>query len=143
MAIDLVIIGCVKTKLQTTEPVPAHQLYTSPLFRKRLAYVRATGQPWAILSAAYGLIEPDKLIQTYNLTIADLAARQREQLRGRVIGQLHARGLFGGAAGAESIELHAGGRYFDLINGLGFRILTPTAGLGIGQQLAWYKARGA
>lgn len=47
---DVLLMGCVKTKRD--RPAPARELFTSPLFVRRLAYAEAVGRPWFILGEA-------------------------------------------------------------------------------------------
>jgi hypothetical protein len=65
-----ILIGCVKTK--APEPRPARELYTSPLFLARREYAESTGLPWFIVSARYGLVTPDAIIEPYDATLAGL-----------------------------------------------------------------------
>lgn len=68
-AADVVLVGCTKTK--RTERSAARDLYDpSDLFRRRRSYAEAQTAPWAIVSALYGLVEPDQQIDPYELTIA-------------------------------------------------------------------------
>lgn len=61
---DLVLIGCVKSKLGV--PAPAEELYVSPLFRKRRAYAESAGTPWFVLSAEHGLLAPSDVVAPYD-----------------------------------------------------------------------------
>ena len=62
---DLVILGCVATKRD--EPAPARNLYISPLWERRRAYAEASGARWFIFSALYGMVEPDRVIEPYDV----------------------------------------------------------------------------
>jgi len=67
---DVILIGCTKTK--RTDRAAARDLYDpSDLFRRRRAYAEAAGRPWAILSARYGVVLPDTILDPYNFTIAE------------------------------------------------------------------------
>lgn len=61
------LVGCSKTKLPYA--APAKELYTSPLFKLGRAWAEANSDAWAILSAHHGLIEPDSIIEPYDITI--------------------------------------------------------------------------
>ena len=61
---DLILLGCVASKQD--QPAPAGELYTSTLWWKRRRYAEASGKPWIILSAEYGVIEPDAVIAPYD-----------------------------------------------------------------------------
>lgn len=134
---DVVLIGCVKSKVD--HPAPARDLYTSALFRKERAYAESTGLPWFILSAEHGLVEPSQVIEPYDLCLAAAPRRYRIAWGNRVvaglassIGELH----------DKTIEVHAGAAYTDAIRaGLaaaGATLLEPLSGLMMGERLAWY-----
>jgi hypothetical protein len=57
---DVVLVGCVKTKL--AHAAPARDLYTSTLFRGRRRYAEQTQRPWFILSARWGLLAPQEAV---------------------------------------------------------------------------------
>lgn len=141
---ELIIVGCAKTKLPGLWP--ARTLYTSPLFKYRRAYAERAGGKWCILSAKYGLVWPRTLLVSYDVTLKDLDAEEKEQLRLLVRGALHT--MFKQSLWARSpeIEVHAGRDYVDIVQRALFdfapRITTPTAGLSIGQTLAFYKSQG-
>jgi hypothetical protein len=83
----IILIACVKSKLD--RPAPAGELYTSPLFRKNLAYARSL-QPDHIfvLSAKYGLLELDQVIAPYELTLKSLSTQQRRDWARHVLAGL-------------------------------------------------------
>jgi hypothetical protein len=135
---DLVFIGCVKSKLQGRHR--ARDLYTSPLFRGRVAHAESAATPWWVLSAKYGLVAPDDLIEDYDVTLDDANVAIRTAWAGRVLEAIDER--IGSIAG-KRIEIHAGDQYRDrsLMRGLedrGATVSVPLLGLGFGQQLAWY-----
>ena len=66
------IVACSKTKLAT--PAPAKDLYTSPLFKAARAYCERTYDRWFILSALHGLVEPETVIEPYDVTLARMTA---------------------------------------------------------------------
>lgn len=62
------LIPCSKSKW--SEPMEAGRLYTkSALFRGAMAEARAQGQEVIILSAKYGAITPDTVIEPYDQTL--------------------------------------------------------------------------
>lgn len=64
----IALVGCVK--LKTNHRAPAEQLYISPLFKKTIRFIKSQKyDDWFILSAKYGLIEKDKIIDPYELTL--------------------------------------------------------------------------
>lgn len=135
------LVGCVKTKDIVARP--AKDLYTSPLFRGRRAYVERTCTEWWILSAVYGLVEPGEILWPYDHTLMDLRKVERKMWSGRLLSAI----VHGLQPGPDDVfELHAGAEYRD--NGLeaglqarGYVVSVPTDGMNIGQQLAFYKGR--
>ena len=69
------LVGCVATK--QTESAPTKDLYRSTLWRGRRRHAESRGVPWFILSAFYGLVEPERHLDPYNLALTDLSASQR------------------------------------------------------------------
>jgi len=135
---DLVLIGCVKTKRRGRHA--ARELYRSTLFRGRMARAIATGVPWFIMSAKYGLLHPDDVVDSYDETLIEMTSEQRrlwsENLLQRIAEHF-------GEVNGKTIEIHAGDEYRSsgLVAGLkaaGASISVPLKGLGLGEQLAWY-----
>lgn len=134
---DLVLVGCVKKKLD--HPAPARDLYVSDLFAKQLANAERTGAPWFVLSAEHGLVAPDQVLAPYDLRLSETSAEYRRSWGVRVVRQLvEAAGPLSG----RMIEIHAGAAYADaiatLLNAHGATVIEPLHGLTLGQRLAWY-----
>jgi hypothetical protein len=135
------LVGCVKTK--RPGPSAARDLYCSPLFRGRRAWVESTCARWMILSARYGLVDPDDVIDPYDLSLTTASAAQKRLWAQNVLADLAE--TVGDLAGVVW-EVHAGADYrvFGLVDGLvaaGGRVEVPAAGLSQGEQLAFYRAR--
>jgi hypothetical protein len=132
------LVGCVKQKVAT--PAPAVALYTSTLFRGRVAYVEHSCDRWFVLSALHGLVEPLTILEPYDESL-DRASRARRRSWSRwVLTQLRETL---GDLGAYRFEIHAGAPYrdFGLIAGLeatGAPVTIPASGLRFGNQLAFY-----
>jgi hypothetical protein len=137
---DAMLIGCVSQKAD--RPLPARDLYVSELFRRRRAYADASGVPWWILSAEYGLVEQETVIAPYDTKIAERPLAERRELASGV-----ARGLERalGSLGGKRIEIHAGDEYVQTVGptlrAAGAEIVRPLEGLGFGYQLQWYGDR--
>lgn len=134
---DIVLVGCVKSKQD--HPAPAKDLYVSDLFRKARQYAEVSAERWYILSAKYGLVAPDEVIEPYELHLARVSASYRRQWGIAVANQLLAAS---GVLEGRVVEVHAGAAYTDairphLLEG-GARVVEPLAGLTLGQRLAWY-----
>lgn len=157
----LALLGCSKEKTYAYDRrrggrVLPEELYTSQLFKARLAHVKARGLSWAVLSARFGLWEPKGLRdprdggenKPYDLTMEDLDPAAKALWHA-----LTAYNIINRYVGAEedqvaeprqlSIELHAGHRYIqplaNILKAVGVATCAPVAILGIGEQLAYYK----
>ncbi len=135
---DLILIGCVKEKRAGRHL--ARELYASQLFKRRRAYAESLAAPWYILSAKYGLVEPDQVIDSYDLSLKDLPAHERRAWSEKVFRDLEQKA---GSLNGKVIEIHAGQEYFGngLKEALGKRgavVRVPTRGLPLGKQLAFY-----
>lgn len=134
---DAILIGCVSQKNEV--PMPAKDLYRSELFRRRRLWAEASGKPWWIVSAEYGLVDPDELIKPYDTRIGQLPLEARERLATQVSSALEERL---GSLDGVTLELHAGDEYFltiePTLRGRGARVVRPLGGLRIGEQLGWY-----
>jgi len=147
----IVLVGCTKTKRATS--APAGDLYDpSDLYRRRRGYAIASGRRWAILSALYGLVTPDRELDPYDYSIDD----RRREGAGRcwAIGVIQAAHRLAGietelVAGTRRysrplvLEVHAGRPYVELLEVgaalfAGVTIEHPVRGLGIGQQKRHY-----
>lgn len=137
------LVGCVKTK--GPRPTQAAELYRSALFIGRRRAVEASCDRWFVLSAKHGLVDPSRRLAPYDVTLSRMGADARRRWAALVLRQLkHA---FGDLSGC-TFELHAGSPYSDwgLVDGLregGARVVRPTEGLGLGEQLAFYRDRTA
>jgi hypothetical protein len=125
----IALVACCGQKLGRA--APAGELYTSPLFRKAAAYAR-TFAGWYILSAKYGLVRPDALIEPYDCTLMNMSVADRLAWGRRVADQMAREGI----AGASFVAL-AGAKYTEPLVQAGVSLETPLKGLGIGRQLAW------
>jgi hypothetical protein len=133
------LVGCVKSKLCV--PAPARELYISPLFRGRRAWVERTCDRWFILSAKYGLVGPDEVMEPYDEWLKTASRADRRKWASHVLTQMKSE--FGLLSGYR-FEVHAGAEYFDfgLRDGLlaaGAEVVVPTEHLRQGQQGAFYK----
>ena len=105
---SVVLIGCVETK--STAPALAKDLYSGPVFARRLAYAEASGRPWFVISSRWGLTRPDELIAPYEMSLAAQSPMFRRAWGRLVAEQLAAafpleRGTL--------VEVHADDAYLD------------------------------
>lgn len=134
---DLILVGCVKTKLD--RPAPAKDLYVSAMFERRRRFAEASGVPWYILSAEHGLLTPDALVEPYDVYLSDQSPEYRRAWGDWVVVKLQqAEGTLQG----RRVEIHASEPYVAAVRSalhrLGADVVEPLAGLRQGEQLAWY-----
>lgn len=83
------LISCVsKKRLSAAE---AKDLYDSALFDKSRKFVEQRCDSWFILSAKYGLVEPEDVIEPYEETLNTKSRRERDEWADRVWAILHQR----------------------------------------------------
>jgi len=131
----VILVACVSKKLD--HAAPAAELYRSPWFRKARRYAELTGGRWSILSAKYGLVTPDEVIEPYDATLRRAPVHERRRWAQRVVEQLTP--LIDPAQ--DEIVVLAGKAYRETMVArlvdLGYVVSVPMEGLGIGQQLRW------
>jgi cytoplasmic iron level regulating protein YaaA (DUF328/UPF0246 family) len=132
------LVACAKKKKQLA--AAAGDLYQSELFRRCRAFAVANSDEWFILSAEYGLLQPQRVIERYDCTLNSMSKIERHAWADKVQKQLR-EWL---PAVAEVIIL-AGMRYREGIEPFliadGYRVSVPMRGLGIGKQLQWLQRR--
>ena len=131
------LVSCVSEK--RPEPAPAKDLFISDLFKKSRAYVESTGKPWFILSAKYGLVDPEECICPYDKTLNKMPKEKRRKWAEGVLGQ-----LLPHLDGVNSVVILAGKHYREFLelelSNRGFNVCVPMHGLQIGKQLSWLDA---
>lgn len=124
------LVACCATK--ANKACVAKDLYVSPLFRMSRQWIERQGVPWFILSAKYGLLDPSRIVEPYNLTLSQLSRQQRQQWSRHVHQQIVA------ATGDATLLVLAGSLYLGATKG--FRVIDPLQGLPIGRRLQRLKA---
>jgi hypothetical protein len=130
----IALVSCVKSK--RTSASPARDLYISPLFRGLRRYAEANADEWHILSAKYGLLAPERVVEPYELTLNKMPKPDRDAWAGKVKSQL-------GAVLPSDAEvlLLAGTRYREelepYLRERGHTVIVPLRGLSMGRQLSW------
>lgn len=140
-ATDLILVGCVKSKIKTAAEVRAKDLYDSPLWKCRRKYAERFGGSWYILSAKHGFLDPEKKIETYDSTMTGMNAAERIEWSNRVFGSIRREFDLRGKV----VEIHAGKSYAE--SGLEKRLRAAGAVVhwplkrvrGVGLQCAWYR----
>ena len=84
---NVVLISCVSQKL--SKKAEAKDLYTSPLFKKNLAYVdKLKPDNTYILSAKYGLLKLNDVIEPYDVTLNTMKTYEKKKWAEMVLDQL-------------------------------------------------------
>jgi hypothetical protein len=130
--VDIGLLACSRTKLDRS--APARELYCSPLFRAARAYAEQRYGAGRWLSARHGVVEPDALLEPYDLALQSLGANDRRHWSERVAADLARR-----FPPSTIYWLHAGALYRKALARAFANSRAPLAGLRIGQQLAWYR----
>jgi uncharacterized protein DUF6884 len=153
---DIAVVGCGAAKLD--HPAPAADLYTGGLYRACRAYAEHAVGEWVILSALHGIVTPETILEPYDKTWTTMPAwerRARTLAHATSVTNWLARRQGGNWNHGHARRLGEGFRLI-LLCGADYRavvetardhnprwaaeLVTPMAGLGIGQQLAWLKA---
>ena len=134
MSKKVALVTCVSKKLKYTSP--AQDLYISDWFRKASTYAQNVADEWYILSAKYGLINPNEMIEPYDETLNKATAVFRRVWASRVFDTLRPC-----LEAGDIVIMLAGVKYREhLISPLyemGCEAEIPMEGLRIGEQLSW------
>lgn len=79
-----IIIACGSKKLD--HPATAGDMYVGALFRNARRAAEATGLPWWIMSAKYGIIPPDEMIEPYDMTYGKTTGRTPGEIATQLTG---------------------------------------------------------
>lgn len=83
----IILISCVKSKLD--HPAKAKDFYTSPLFQKSMAYaLKLKPDAIYILSAKYGLVGLDQVIQPYEKTLKTMTSSEKKAWAASILNSL-------------------------------------------------------
>lgn len=141
------VIQCSDTKLD--EAATAWDLYTGNVFRAQRELARDLGHPVRILSAKYGVVRPDEVLEPYDLSIRDLTADQQKTWNRHVYQELHATNAddFYVLAGRDYVrppKVKSGWWSAELcqnvtLHGDPAKVVLPLEGVGIGGQRRFAK----
>lgn len=130
----IVLVSCVSKKRAI--PLPAQDIYLSDWFLKASAYAKRFGNQWFILSAKYGLLAPDKVVEPYNVTLKTMPVHSRRLWAARVIQDLKPI-----LSSGDTVIFLAGKAYRENlvspIQNMGCQISIPMQALRIGEQMQW------
>ncbi len=134
MSKKIVLVSCVSEKSIT--PSPARILYSSDWFIKAARYASQIADEWYILSAKFGLVHPDQVLEPYNTTLKTMGKSARQAWAERVFASLQPR-----LSSGDTVIFLAGQVYreflLERISRLGCKIEIPMEGLRIGEQMQW------
>ena len=134
----VILVSCVSEKHD--RPMPAGELYCSPWFQKARAFAERQATEWFILSAKYGLVTPDQVIEPYNETLNEKPVAERKDWSKKVVQELLIR-----CTPESSVVFLAGEKYREFLlpalREAGCSVKVPMEGLGIGEQLHWLSER--
>ena len=119
----IALIGCSKSKIHY--PCKAGAMYLGTLFKKSVVYCRLKKIDFYILSAKYGLIHPDQIINPYDETLNKMNKNQRAVWAKKINNQIVEQQL----QNYHKIIM-AGSKYSEFIDGQ-----KPFEGLSIGRIL--------
>lgn len=130
----IVFLSCVKSKRKRR--CEAQEMYISDLFIKSLQYAKQL-KPTAIyiLSAKYGLLKLNDMIEPYELTLNNMTEKQRKMWACKVIKQCQQKGI---NFNDKAIFL-CGKHYRKYVMTKFKNSQAPLSHLGIGKQLQFYK----
>jgi cytoplasmic iron level regulating protein YaaA (DUF328/UPF0246 family) len=128
------LVSCVSEK--RTAPSPARDLYTSDWFIKASRYAGQIADEWYILSAKYGLVNPDQVLEPYNTTLKTMGKSARQAWAERVFASLKPC-----LSPGDTVVFLAGQAYREFLLAqvarLGCKVRIPMEGLRIGEQMQW------
>ncbi len=131
------LISCSKSKSGHRDL--ARNMYVSPLYRKSVVITEAWGLTFSILSAKYGLLNPDEIIEPYNLTLKGASKEFKTEWAMRVDGQIR-----GSIERKKRLVVLAGDDYYAPLTEAGkndpLNWLAPMRGLSLGNRLAFLNA---
>ena len=129
---SIVLVSCVKTK--RNHSCKASDMYVSSLFKKMMAYaVSLKPDQIYILSAKYGLLKPDDMIDPYEKTLKNMRSDEKKIWAESVL--LRLRSL--ADLEQDSFVFLAGNEYRKNIVPYIRNVSTPMEKLPFGRQLQW------
>jgi uncharacterized protein DUF6884 len=127
----VILISCSKTKRPYR--CAAKDLYCSRLFSAHRAYAEAVSDRWFILSAKYGLLDPDEEIAPYEKTLNGAPVIEKRAWAARVSTELEQK-----IVSSDRIFITAGENYcrylIPLLEARGHEVRRPLQGVSMGFQ---------
>ncbi len=130
---NVAFISCVKDKLQGKHK--AKDLYVSTFFKKSINYCLTKYDKVCILSAKYGLLELDDVIENYDMTLNNFSKDEKIKWSNMVHKQMKEV-----VNKNDELYFYVGNNYREhLLPLLSNKCEVPLEGKGIGQQLQYFK----
>jgi hypothetical protein len=128
------LVAC--SRLKRGHATKAKYLYSSPLFIKSSEFAQKNFDSWYILSAKYSLLEPEQIIEPYDLTLKNISHSNKKIWANLVFEQLQKVSNPG-----DVITFLAGSHYYEylapMLSEKGYEVNIPLKGFSIGKQLNW------
>ena len=127
------LIACSKTKC--THRDLARHMYVSSLYRKSVLAAEGLGVQFSILSAKYGLLDPDQVVEPYDLTLKGKSTAFKAAWAARVDAQIQKTFDHG-----KCLIVLAGDDYYQPlleVDGKTPNYFAPMKGLSLGNRLAF------
>lgn len=129
----IALVGCCKTKLSYT--CEAKNMYCSSLFKKTKKLIELNSLNWFILSAKYGLIENNKIIDPYDSSLKSFSLNELKKWSFDVYQEIKNRKL-------NNLIFYCGSKYhnnylIELLNNNNICYRIPMKGLSLGQRLSY------
>ena len=135
----LVVVSCGRRKIwdrfPATGPVRARDAYIGAPFKVNREYAEKFADRWVILSAKYGLIDPDFVVPgNYNVTFKD--PRTNPISISKLVEQIEEKGLYK----HDKVVVLGGRDYVDVVSRafgrFKVKVVAPTLGLPLGLAMA-------
>jgi hypothetical protein len=128
------LISCSKSKGGHRDL--ARNMYVSPLYRKSVMVAEAWGLSFSILSAKYGLLDPNETIEPYDLTLKG-ASKEAKSEWGRKVDQQIRDSIYS----RKHLVVLAGDDYYAPLVMAGIKnplkLLAPMRGLSLGKRMGF------
>lgn len=134
----IALVACVLTK--KNKPLPAEELYDSPLFKKTMEYAKTKTDADSIyiLSAKHKLLPIKKVIEPYNMTLNNFSADEKKKWAEDVLAQLKSRKH---DPEKDTFIFLAGNSYTKYLEEFLPNHEKPLKGKRIGQQMKWLNSQ--
>ncbi|MBB6670055.1 DUF6884 domain-containing protein [Cohnella nanjingensis] len=131
---QVALISCTKVKQEF--PCEVREMYSkSQLFSKMVRYIESKQySDWYVLSAQYGLLHKNQVIEPYDVTLNNMNSSDRKKWAKETASQVIDLDF-------STVDIYAGEKYrqflIPLLEARGLKCKVPLRGLGIGEQLKY------